>query len=381
MKMSTHLEIDSNFPGGNIVVERKHEHEVHLHQELRGTGLDWFYWYFRVSGAAGKTLRFYFTESKAIGVRGPAVSLDHGATWSWLGKETVRDNSFSYTCPKDVTTLRLSFTMPYLASHWQNFITGLKNDNSFSLHKLCMSEKGREVEYMLAGCQQAEPQHRVAITCRHHCCETSVNYTVEGLIQWVVDSNDSDAQWFRNNIAMLIVPFVDKDGVEEGEQGKGRLPRDHGRDYEGESIFASTEAIRTLLPHWGADQLQVGLDLHCPWISGPHNEVIYLVGCQDQRTEREQRRFSEILEAVRKGPLPFYADDFLPFGKAWNSSENFTKGKTFSQWLTEMHAVQLSTTIEIPYANAHGAEINQESARAFGQDLAMALVSYLRNGS
>jgi hypothetical protein len=37
----------------------------------------------------------------------------------------------------------------------------------------------------------------------------------------------------------------------------------------------------------------------------------------------------------------------------------------------------MGTTIEIPYANASGREVNQQNARAFGRDLAAAIRVYL----
>jgi hypothetical protein len=372
------IEIDSDFPGGNIVIENVDGDDVRLHQDLRDTPSDWFYWCFCVRGAEGRTLRFTFTRSCALGVRGPAVSLDDGETWNWLGNDVVNGSAFSYVFPKDAPKVMVSFAMPYQESHWLHFVDGLSNPPLFSCHKLCTTAKGRDVEYMLVGCQGAEPQHRVAITCRHHCCEMMTNYVLEGLFQWVVEDSGAESQWLRDNVQFFLVPFMDKDGVEDGDQGKGRQPRDHGRDYEGESMFASTEAIRRLLPGWGGDQLRVGLDLHCPWISGAHHEVIYLVGSQHHRIVQEQQRFSEILESVGRGPLPFLAADFLPFGRAWNTEKNYLGGKEFSCWVAGLPAVALGTTIEIPYANAGGAEVNQESARSFGKDLGMALTSYLR---
>ncbi|MCK5803638.1 MAG: peptidase M14, partial [Lentisphaeria bacterium] len=58
--------IDSDFAGGNIVVENVDGDEVRLHQDLRDTARDWFYWCFRVRGAEGRTLRFLFTTSRAL---------------------------------------------------------------------------------------------------------------------------------------------------------------------------------------------------------------------------------------------------------------------------------------------------------------------------
>lgn len=372
------IQIDSEFPGGNIVIENIDGDDIRLHQDLRDTPHDWFYWCFRVRGAEGRTIRFVFTKSRALGVRGPAVSLDKGATWRWLGSNAVKGNTFSYTFPENAPEVRLSFAMPYQGSHWLHFVDGLGDNPAVSRHKLCTTMRGRDVEYMLLGCNEAEPQHRVAVTCRHHCCEMMANYTLEGLIQWTVGDSGAESRWLRDNVQFFLVPFVDKDGVEDGDQGKGRQPRDHGRDYEGESLFASTKAIRGLLPAWGGDKLRAGLDLHCPHISGTYNEMIYQVGSKHRRVDQEQQLFSGILESVNSGPLPFLAADFLPFGKAWNTKDSYLAGKGFSHWVAELPGGILGTAIEIPYANAGGVEVNPESARGFGKNLAMALASYLQ---
>lgn len=61
---------------------------------------------------------------------------------------------------------------------------------------------------------------------------------------------------------------MDKDGVEDGDQGKNRLPHDHNRDYTGESIYASVRASRDFVPHWSVGRLKFALDMHCPYILG-----------------------------------------------------------------------------------------------------------------
>ncbi len=373
------LQIDSAFPGGNIVVERVEGDEVIVHQDLRDTPHDWFYWCLRARGAAGRTFRFSFTQGRAIGVRGPAVSGDKGMTWSWLGSDSALGNSFLYTFPEGVDDVRLSFAMPYQEAHWQRFVTELSGAAAVSCRTLCTTGKGRRAEYLLMGCGDSQPRHRVAVTCRHHCCEMMADYVLEGLVEWVLEGESADSQWMRECVELLLVPFVDKDGVEDGDQGKGRHPRDHGRDYAGKSIHATTGAIRALVPEWSGGHLRVGLDLHCPHISGPHNEVIYLVGSADKRVEAEQRRFGGMLESAAVGPLPFVAGDFLPFGQSWNTGVNYTEGKGFGRWVADLPGVVLGTAIEIPYANAGGAEVNQSSARLFGADLGRGLAVYLHS--
>ena len=55
--------VDANLPAGNVVVEGISGDTVRLRQDLRDTAGEWFYWAFRVTGAAGRTLTFDFTRS------------------------------------------------------------------------------------------------------------------------------------------------------------------------------------------------------------------------------------------------------------------------------------------------------------------------------
>ncbi len=371
------LTIDADFPGGNIIVDEVRGDEVRLHQDLRDTTTDWFYWCLRLRGAAGRTLRFTFTRSRALAGRGPAASCDGGATWQWLGAGCVAGNGFTCPVPRDADELRLSFAMPYQQAHWRRFVAGLGAPVDFRCQPLCTTARGRAAEYALLGRRDRAPRHRVALTARHHCCEMMVNYALEGLIEWVLAGGVDDARWLRQHVQFFIVPFVDLDGVEDGDQGKNRRPHDHCRDYTA-GLYATTRAIRQVLPAWGAGRLHVALDLHCPWIAGPHNEVTYLVGSPDARIAPAEQRFSAVLASVARGPLPFHADDFLPFGQAWNVPANFGAGKGFAGWAADLPGMVLASAIELPYAIAGGAEVNQATARAFGPDLGRALAAYLR---
>ena len=80
----TAVAVDADFPGGNVVVEKIEGDTVFLRQDVRDTKGSWFYWCFRVRNAAGRMLTFQF-PGDLIGVRGPAVSIDAGKTWAWLG--------------------------------------------------------------------------------------------------------------------------------------------------------------------------------------------------------------------------------------------------------------------------------------------------------
>ena len=91
-------------PGGNITVGRISGDVIDLRQDPRDTKRWWFCWNFRVRGAERRSLRFRFTKGNVIGRRGPAVSLDEGPTWSWLGIKS--SHSWTRTVSKMATRAR-----------------------------------------------------------------------------------------------------------------------------------------------------------------------------------------------------------------------------------------------------------------------------------
>ena len=93
--------VDANLPAGNVIVESVAGDTVRVRQDLRDTKGNWFYWAFRVKGAAGRTLTFDFTDKKygggPVGVRGPVVSTDGGKTFSYPLDRRSRTDGFTYT--------------------------------------------------------------------------------------------------------------------------------------------------------------------------------------------------------------------------------------------------------------------------------------------
>jgi hypothetical protein len=370
------IEIDAKFPGGNIVVDGVEGDTIKIHPDLRDTDGNWFYWAFRVRGAQGRTLKFVFTQQQPIGVRGPAVSVDEGVTWRWLGREGATNNQFKYTFGDGERSVMFSMGMPYTQANLDALLKRFADNPVLRVETLTASRKGRRVERLHIAVPDAKPSYRIFITARHHACEMMASYAIEGIIEAAL-ADDEVGRWYRVSVELAIVPFVDKDGVEDGDQGKNRRPRDHNRDYSGTPVHPETAAIREWLPKWAEGKLVVALDLHCPTLRGPRNEVIYQVGRRDEGSWAQQQRFGAALRESNKGELPYDPANDLPFGKEWNVEKNFTQGESSTSWTARIAGVKLATTMELPYANASGAEVNQKSARAFGRDVAIALRAYV----
>jgi hypothetical protein len=370
------MTVDSQFPGGNGVVQRIEGDDVYLYPDLRDTNGAWFYWCVRANGAAGRTLTFHFTRYDPVGVLGPAVSIDGGKTWVWAGKPT-NVKTFTYAVPKDAgDDVRFSFGMTYLAEHLDAFLASLPKDAPVKREELTKSRKGRPVTRLRVGRVEGEPKYRVLVTARHHACEMMASYAAEGIIQAVLADDDA-GKWLRENVEVLVIPFVDTDGAEDGDQGKNRKPRDHNRDYDGESVHPETAAIREFVPKWSGGKLVATFDMHCPWIRGGVNELTYQVGREEPEQWAQQQAFAAILETVRTGPIPYKAGNDIPFGTSWNTAGNYKLGMSSSRWGATQPGVRLATTFELPYANSQGVEVNADSARAFGRDVGHAIKAYL----
>ena len=121
--------VDTAIPAGNAIVNAIDGDTVSIRQDLRDTKGEWFYWAFRVKGAAGRTVRFDFrkpdgTALDIVGVRGPVVSKDGGKTFSYPldGKATTR--GFTYTFAPDENETLFYECHSYVRADWDAFVAG-----------------------------------------------------------------------------------------------------------------------------------------------------------------------------------------------------------------------------------------------------------------
>ena len=366
------FKVYSNFPAGNIIVEKIRNDTVWMRPDLRTTKGEWFYWCFAVNNAKNQTLTFVLTIPDLFTVKGAAVSYDSGNNWEWLTGKPVTNGTFTFKF-KSNREVRFSMGMPYTQIQFNHFIRPYLKSDLVTLDALTKTKSGREVERLIIRPVNAPAQYKVLITARHHACEMMANYEIEGIIREIM--ND---EWLKNKVEFCIIPFIDKDGVENGDQGKNRVPRDHNRDYNEISIHESTAALRYWVPGWSEKKLAVCVDLHCPWIKGENNENIYLPGANDLIMAEQEKLFCKLLSSNNSGELKISDKVYFPYGKGWNTSANTTQGYSFKRWSSGLEGVRLSITIEFPYGNNEGQTITQTNSRAFGTDLTKTIKKYLQ---
>jgi len=371
------LSIRADFPGGNVLIERIHKDTVWIAPDTRNISGDWFYWYFSVQSETDREIHFVFSKHK-IPSFGPAISQDGGETWQWMFdglNKGMERFSFSFKGGREV---RFSIGFPYLQANYDKFIAQYASHPLVQLDTLCLLKSGRAVPMLHINNVNVQKKGKVVLTARHHACEMMASYTLEGMIAAMLETDKF--KWLTDHFDILIIPFVDLDGVENGDQGKSRTPRDHNRDYSGKSIHETTRAIREFLPAWVGDDFFVALDLHCPGLVGRDHELLYLVGSKAPTFAEEEKRFSHILSLTSTNGLSFKEKSLLEFGTSWNVGGSERLGDSFRTWVQNSFVgAKLVTILEVPYANNEGQRVSIENLELFGGDLVDALEKYLKS--
>ena len=251
--------ITSDFPGGNIEILSIDQDTVRLKPDNSFTEGEWFYWYFKVSNISGRKITFKFEQENVLSRYGPGYSLNNDHSWKWFGEYRIKDNSFAFLFSETDSIVYFSTAFPYVENNFNQYISKLRNRNILSIDTLCISPEGRRIEKVIIPSSSGDSKHKILITARHHACEMMANYVLEGIIETIL--NDTNCKYLRDNVEFMIIPFMDKDGVENGDQGKNRIPRDHNRDYIDKSIHHSTNALRNIVPIWNNHKLKMALDL------------------------------------------------------------------------------------------------------------------------
>ena len=351
------MKLHKNFTGGNIRIVKQDGDTFFLDNEQRDTQGNWFYWAFCMEGAQGKTLTFRFPDTR-LGYFGPAVSRDL-ENWEWLGAGNDR-NSFAFTFSESDSKIYFAHSMLYHPDRFRRFA----ENNALEMKTLCISRKGREVPYVTFG----NGKRKILLTARHHACESSGNYVLEGVLECLLRAPLPDTQ-------VICVPFVDFDGVTEGDQGKDRYPHDHNRDYvPGKaSVYPEIRAIRAI----AENGVEYGFDFHSPWHCGKENDTVFIVQKRVSKLE-EYRRFASLFESsVNENALQYERKNDYPCDTGWNRSDT----TCFGCYMLDQAKAKIAFTLETTYFGNKNNVFSQDKALETGRCFAKALKRFDTNAT
>ena len=373
------IAIDCNYPGGNVLLRGIDGDRIVVAQDIRDTTEWWFWWNFRVRGAAGRTLRVEFDDEVGpVGPNGPAMSTNRRSwRWAWQadgrGPCSAHDvHGFTIAVPPDADTVYFAFSFPYQLEDWERFVAPHRACPDVRADVLTTTRAEREAPRVRIGDPEAADRN-VLFTCRHHACECVASYVLEGAMAFIL-SSEADA--LRRTTAFTVVPLVDLDGVEAGDQGKLRAPRDHNADYGEGSVHPTVQAMKRLIDDLSHRRLAILLDFHCPWIRNAENEATFLVEPPEPYAAHA-RQFGEMLRRVNDSPIPYTGKRDVPSGTSWNVPKPGRVTSGGYARLKDAGALLTSLTLETSYSLSEGAVVTPEAARDLGRCVARAVELFL----
>ncbi|MCL2709148.1 MAG: hypothetical protein FWF03_08550 [Defluviitaleaceae bacterium] len=349
------IKISTDFTGGNALVLKCEDDTFFIEPELRDTEGDWFYWAFCADGTEGSKLNIDFGGKTRVGYYGPAVSRDL-INWEWLGPGDGY-SSFRYEFKSGESRVYFAHHMLY---HPERF-RSLARQAGIGTKTLCVTPKGRSVPF----CEIGRGEKIIFLTARHHSCESSGSYALEGFLDEYAKSPIAGTR-------VICVPFMDFDGAVDGDQGKNRRPHDHGRDYAiNEAPLYDT--VRTAMEIIGIGGVAFGIDFHSPWHFGGQNDTVFAVRKKIDKA-RDHDRFGLALDkrSAESGFRYRFGDDMEP-DVDWNDSAS----PCVSNYIMDRNPGALAFGLEIPYFRASGGMFTPEGAVGLGRSICGALADYL----
>ena len=327
------MTVTTDFCGGNAHILEVNENCVYFKPDLRDTNGNWFYWAFAVQNAAGKTLDFVITDcspNEWIGPYGAAVSHDL-VQWNWMGSTGFYKNSFQYTFAENENTVYFAHDMLYHPSQFYRFC----KQKDIPVQVLSKDRHGTPIPHIRVG----KGENVILFTARHHCCESTGNYVLEGIVDEFL--RDPMPGW-----AVEAIPFVDADGVIAGDQGKNRIPHDHYLDYL-DGLYPGVKAVKAMI---ASENIRAIFDLHSPWHfidpAHPHDAHAFLVLPNPEKMDAYNRLshlFKE--ECTSDGLIHEPGENKLP-GVGWN---HYDEPIACSNWCDTIADVEIALGLETTY--------------------------------
>jgi hypothetical protein len=336
------------FPTGNGVLRLGGSTaDLLLDRDLRDSVGDRWYWHIELESGRDRTVRVCMARPGLLGRYGPAVSVG-GSAYGWLcNRPDAGDEGFVLALPAGVP-VRVCATLPYGPDELRRFQE--RTGDLLRWDVLTSSGAGRPVPVMRAG---EDGTRLLLLTARHHACEATASYVLEGAVDRLLAMRSDSPEW-----SLLAVPAVDLDGVVRGDQGKGRLPRDHNRDYGAGSRFASVRALQRLIET--ERRSIVALDLHTPGLRGALEERCYVAGSPDPEDPELAAAVAAATDLPDVGTLIFDGE--------WNSAASHSRMGS-SAWLRGRPNAISALTVEFPNAVFGQVPVTSGLARIAGARL------------
>jgi murein tripeptide amidase MpaA len=244
------LSITSAFDGGNIrlVAADGADHnpdriDLEIVTDHQSDFYQWFY--FRVTGAAGRTL-----ELRILNAAGSAYPLgwpDYRACISydrdeWERTDTVYEDGVLTIRVTPAESLWIAYFAPYTMERHHDLIASVIGHPGVDYRSLGRTLDGQEIDYFRMG----EGPLQVWIYGRQHPGEPMAEWWMEGALEKLLDPADPVTRALRQRATLHIVPNMNPDGSRRGHLRTNAIGVNLNREWHAPSVERSPEVFHVL---------------------------------------------------------------------------------------------------------------------------------------
>jgi murein tripeptide amidase MpaA len=270
LELRMSIRISSNFDAGAIdVVSVAIPSDIRLRlradQGVAGDGefRQWFY--FRVLGAAGESLRMVFENAAESAY--PDGWPDYRCVASYDRRHWFRVNSTRYVDGQLViehqperNSIYYAYFEPYSHERHLDLLGRVEMSPYASVSNLGATVDGRDLDLVTIG-RPAPGKAPVWIIARQHPGETMAEWFVEGMLERLLDPADAVARRIREKAVLYVVPNMNPDGAIRGNLRTNAAGANLNREWREPSAERSPEVlwVREAMEANGVDLF---LDIH-----------------------------------------------------------------------------------------------------------------------
>ncbi len=256
------MQITSAFDSGNIIVSTIEGDSASLtiRKDAHSEFYQWFY--FRVSGAKGRTITLNITNCASSAYPGGWVdyqarySIDR-VTWRQEAKTSYHDGVLTIEHVAAHDAVWFAYFAPYSMDQHFNLIQRVAAMPGVSLHELGHSIEGQPIDCL----QMGTGQKQVWLYARQHPGESMAEHWIEGALDMLTDEGNAISRDLRAKCTFHIIANMNPDGSCRGHLRTNAAGVNLNREWAAPSADKSPEVLCVLneMERTGVD---FAMDIH-----------------------------------------------------------------------------------------------------------------------
>ncbi len=259
------VSITSNFDSGKIEIVQADNHQDILLKIGADSHSEFFQWFhFRLQGAQGLPCKMRLLNAGQSTY--PEGWEDYQACASYDGKDWFRvktsydGKELSIEHTPEYDSVFYAYFAPYSYQRHLELVNTAQLSSICKLHLLGQTVEGRDLN-LLEVSASPNPEKNIWIIARQHPGETMAEWYLEGLIESLLDSNNSVARALVKKARFFLVPSMNPDGAAKGNLRANAAGANLNREWMAPSMEKSPEVfyVRQKMIETGVDMF---LDIH-----------------------------------------------------------------------------------------------------------------------